>query len=103
MVQLVASLYRLLLYLYPRRFQEEFGVEMAAVFATSLVEASEAGWWRAAAVCLRELRDLPVSAACEDWHQLTMAARLGLVSGGYCVHTYTVQAGGLSPVQLGGR
>lgn len=71
-MQLVALLYRLLLYLYPRRFQEEFGVEMTAVFAARLADASEAGWWRVTAVCLRELRDLPLNAVREHWRQLTM-------------------------------
>jgi hypothetical protein len=71
-MQLVVLFYRLLLYLYPRRFQAEFGREMAAVFAAGLAEAREVGWSRMAAVCLRELRDLPVSVAREHWRHLTM-------------------------------
>jgi hypothetical protein len=69
-VHLVVSFYRLMFYFYPRRFREAFGVEMAAVFAAGLADAREEGWWRVTAVCLRELRDLPVNVIREHWHNL---------------------------------
>jgi len=47
--------------LYPRHFRDEFGEEMMAVFSEAVTEAAEGGIIPLATVCLRELRDLPLS------------------------------------------
>jgi hypothetical protein len=50
-----------MLKLYPLRFRAEYGDEMQEVFASALAEAAGLGIATAAAVWLRELRDLPVN------------------------------------------
>ena len=53
--------YAWLLRLYPRSFRAEYGDEMQDVFSSALAEASAHGFRLAAAVWLRELRDLPLN------------------------------------------
>ncbi len=50
-----------LLYLFPRKFQQEFGDELRGNFTASLEEAPQISRWEFLAVCLRELRDLPIN------------------------------------------
>jgi hypothetical protein len=70
-VRLITWLYALMMHLYPRIFRVEFKEEMTAVFAQSAREAVEQGWLALTAVCLRELRQLPINLAREHWHSLT--------------------------------
>jgi hypothetical protein len=65
-VRLITCVYSVLVCLYPRSFQGEFGEEMEAVFAKAVAEAAERGARALVAVCLRELRDWPVSSV-REW------------------------------------
>ncbi len=69
-VQLFISFYRWLLYLYPRRFREEFGAEMEIVLREQAAEAIENGRMSWLRVCGRELRHFPSSLLREHWHAL---------------------------------
>ena len=53
--------YALVLYLFPRGFQKKFGEELRGDFAALLEEARKISPWEFLAVCLRELRDLPMN------------------------------------------
>ncbi len=57
----LARLLAALLRLYPRPFQEQFGEELASVFAQMLREAAQRGKWSVWAVFLRELAALPLN------------------------------------------
>jgi hypothetical protein len=58
-IHALLSLYKLLLYLYPRRFRDEFAREMQVVLENALAGAAEAHLWAALDVFWRELRGLP--------------------------------------------
>jgi len=53
--------YATIITLYPPAFRAEFGEEMRAVFAAAMAEAARDSLPGVAALCLRELRDLPMS------------------------------------------
>ncbi|HEX2905582.1 MAG TPA: hypothetical protein VHO69_01885 [Phototrophicaceae bacterium] len=61
MTHLILQLYASLLRLYPPEFRAEFAEEMGDVFALALTEAEPAGVLTLMAICLTELRDLPLS------------------------------------------
>lgn len=56
---LLVRFYKLLVHLYPVEFRERYGDELESVFEATLKGAIQGGFWDIAAVCLRELRDLP--------------------------------------------
>ncbi len=58
-LQFLDRLYALLLHLYPRRYQDEYGVELQVVFHLSLSDALRTGGWEPAKVVLQELISLP--------------------------------------------
>jgi hypothetical protein len=62
-------LYSKLLFLYPRRFRNEFAEEMQVVFRDSLDEAFRDGILPLAMLCLRELVGLPFNILREFWHE----------------------------------
>ena len=70
-VSLLIHLYSWLLRLYPSNFHDEFGEEMTAVFTQTIMEAVERSRWAVTAVCLHEIRDLPLNLAREHWLSLT--------------------------------
>jgi hypothetical protein len=55
----VKSLYALLLHLFPRAYQDEYGEELRTVFDLSFDEAMQEGWAEVAGFISRELLDLP--------------------------------------------
>lgn len=70
-VGMIVQLYSRLLRLYPAGFRDQFADEMTAVFAQTVMEASERGLGVFTAVCLRECRDLAFNLAQEQWQSLT--------------------------------
>ena len=62
-------LYSRLLYLYPRRFRDEFAVEMQTVFRHSVMDAAEGGKLPFILVCSREFMGMPFSILKEFWHE----------------------------------
>ncbi len=62
-MRMLLALYRALLRLYPPAFRARFGAEMEDVFVAALAEARDP--LAAAALCVRELRDLPAAALAE--------------------------------------
>lgn len=58
-ILLLERCYRRLFKLYPVVFRQEFGSEMADVFASAIREEAKNGWSSLAAFLVRELRDLP--------------------------------------------
>lgn len=79
-VRLFISFYRRSLYLYPRRFREEFGAEMEIVLREQAGEAIENGCMVLLRVCGRELRHFPSSLLREHWHALRNQSRPDLMS-----------------------
>lgn len=63
----IIRLYTLLLLLFPRRHQDEFGPEMAEVFSQMLRDADEMGEGVAWRIFFREALDLPGFALREHW------------------------------------
>jgi len=59
--------YAVLIRLYPHKFQVEFADEMQAVFAAVVADAAKSGTAFVVAVCLWELRDLPMNLLREHW------------------------------------
>jgi hypothetical protein len=59
LLNVVNQLYLAVWRLYPRDFREEFGEEMRDIFRQKSGEAILHGWRGLAAICLRELLDLP--------------------------------------------
>jgi hypothetical protein len=55
----VADAYRILLRLYPIRFQQEYGEEMAAVFCQACRDSTEKSKWSVVQLGLHEVWDLP--------------------------------------------
>ena len=68
-VSAFARLYAALLSLFPRRFRDEFSLEMQEVFAQVLAEAQTVGERAMWAVTLREIFDLPRLALREHWRE----------------------------------
>ena len=64
---LAVRVYRLLLFLYPLAFRDEFGAEMQAVFSQAIEERSGKGITEPIVFCLRELKDLPGSLYKQHW------------------------------------
>jgi hypothetical protein len=62
--------YRFLLRLYPRSYRFSYSAEMVDVFRQLLADSAGQGGFAFLRVILRELRDLPLSAAREQLHQL---------------------------------
>jgi hypothetical protein len=77
-VSLLITIYRLLIHLYPRPFQEEFGAEMTAVFQEQMAEATAHGRIPLLQACWRELRDWPLH--CVQVHWLMRQERLALAT-----------------------
>jgi hypothetical protein len=50
-----------MIHLYPAKFQYEYGEELQSDFDSLLEEARSISGWEFLAVCLRELRDLPIN------------------------------------------
>lgn len=61
LLKILASVFGFFVHLYPADFQAEFGEELKSVFEAILKDASQNGGGSVAAVCLRELRDLPIN------------------------------------------
>ena len=59
--QLGKLAYAMIIKLYPPAFRTEFGEEMQAVFAAAMAEVARDSLSGVAALCLRELRDLPMN------------------------------------------
>ncbi|MRS04867.1 hypothetical protein EG832_16875 [bacterium] len=59
--KVLAVIYGFCVSLFPANFRDEFGDELKSVFEAMLKDAMRSGGWSVAAVCLRELRDLPVN------------------------------------------
>ena len=66
-------LYSLLLHLFPRRYLEEYGDEMQAVFNSSMDDALQIGWLEAANVVSRELMGLPMAILHEHLREVRKA------------------------------
>ncbi|MFT3893015.1 MAG: hypothetical protein QM730_15405 [Anaerolineales bacterium] len=65
----VVACYAKLLNLYPRKFRDEFAVEMHTVFSNSVMEAAEQGIPSVIDVCRREFLGMPFNILKEFWHQ----------------------------------
>jgi hypothetical protein len=59
LAQFVSDAYSKMLNLYPRRFKDEFAVEMYTVFKHSVVDAAEEGTLALILVCGREFMGMP--------------------------------------------
>lgn len=70
-VHLLTLNYRLLVRLYPRRFWEEFGEEMTAVFTEAVTEIIQTKPLRLLIFCGRELRDYPLTLLREYWRHFS--------------------------------
>ncbi len=66
-IEIIEQIYAVLIHLYPRRFQDEFGEEMQHVFAQSIKEAQLSGWRSVWVLIWREIRDTPIAAIRERW------------------------------------
>ena len=66
-IRLLVSFHVFLLRLYPRRFLDEFGEEMSAVFILALQEAALRRKRALTVIWLREVRDLAISLAYQYW------------------------------------
>jgi len=62
--------YKFLLRLYPIRFQEDYGEEMAAVFREGCRDSAKISGWSVCILGLRELRDLPANLIREHWSEI---------------------------------
>jgi hypothetical protein len=67
MVGFIKWVYGILIALYPRGFRADFQAEMQEVFAEAVEAAVKRGWLSLVAVCLREMRDWPVTLLREHW------------------------------------
>ena len=68
-VRLVIYAYSRALDLYPRRFRDEFAVEMHSVFSDRIKEAVEEGLRSFIIVCCREFMGMPFNILTEFWHE----------------------------------
>ncbi len=59
--------YRLLLWLYPRSFRDEFGAEMDVIFQEQMHDAAAHSHLAALQICWRELRDWPIHCFQAHW------------------------------------
>ena len=66
----IVRVYARVLNLYPRRFRDEFAVEMHAVFRDAVVDAAKAGILPWLLVCGREFIGLPLNILKELWHEI---------------------------------
>lgn len=66
----IVSAYAWVLNLYPRRFKDEYAVEMHAVFRDSVMDAAEEGKLSLLLVCAREFTGLPLNILKEFWHEI---------------------------------
>ena len=73
---LVIEAYSRTLSLYPRRFKDEFSIEMRTVFRDSLNESIKEGLLSLSLTCLRELVGLPFNIVREFWHELRRKERV---------------------------
>lgn len=67
---LIIRLHAALLRLYPQSFRAEFAAEMQSVFAEAVAEAVGRDATSLIKVCLREIKDFPMSLLREYWHTL---------------------------------
>ncbi|MFH1486916.1 MAG: hypothetical protein ABIH46_12665, partial [Chloroflexota bacterium] len=73
-LRLVTRIYACLVWTYPRDFRKEFEGEMSTVFHDAASEAGRRGGYALARLCLRELRDWPVSLVREHWARIRCRA-----------------------------
>ena len=66
----IVSAYAPVLNLYPRRFKDEFAVEIHTVFRDSVIDAAEEGTLSLLLVCAREFIGLPLNILKEFWHEI---------------------------------
>lgn len=66
----IVSTYARVLNLYPRRFKDEFAIEMHAVFRDSVMDAAEEGTLSLLLVCGREFIGIPLNILKEFWHEI---------------------------------
>lgn len=66
----IVSAYAWVLNLYPRRFKDEYAVEMHAVFRDSVMDAAEEGKLSLLLVCAREFTGLPLNILKEFWREI---------------------------------
>jgi hypothetical protein len=68
--QFVVDAYSKMLNLYPRRFKDEFAIEMYTVFKHSVMDAAEQGALALILVCGREFMGMPFNVLKEFWHEI---------------------------------
>lgn len=68
--QVVVDVYSKMLNLYPRRFKDEFAIEMHTVFKHAVMEAAEQGALALILVCGREFMGMPFNVLKEFWHEI---------------------------------
>jgi len=68
-IPVLTRLYGLLLKLYPRAYQAEYGEELQSVFDMTVNETIQRGGLSVIRMSLRELRDLPGAIALEHWRE----------------------------------
>jgi hypothetical protein len=69
LVRFVIYVYSRALGLYPRRFRDEFAVEMRTVFRDTIRETVAEGPWSFIVVCGREFMGMPFNIWREIWHE----------------------------------
>jgi hypothetical protein len=70
LLQWIVNAYSKILNLYPRRFKDEFAIEMHSVFRDSVVDAGEEGIFHLILVCGREFMGMPFNILKEFWHEI---------------------------------
>ncbi len=75
---LLTAVYGWLLQLYPRSFQDEYGIEMIDVFADAVSNSAEINTFSLLRIFVRELRDLPRAL----WREHTTARRKEVLAMG---------------------
>ena len=70
LMRLAINTYSRTLNLYPRRFKDEFAVEMHTVFKNSVMDAAEDGTLPLILVCSREFMGMPFNILKEFWHEI---------------------------------
>jgi hypothetical protein len=66
----IVSVYARVLNLYPRRFKDEYALEMHAVFRDSVMDAAAEGTLSLLLVCGREFIGMPLNILKEFWHEI---------------------------------
>ena len=69
LTQFMLDTYSRLLNLYPRRFKDEFAIEMHTVFRDSVADAAEEGTFALVHVCSKEFMGMPFNILKEFWHE----------------------------------